>query len=494
MSLRDQAIRGVFWSAIQNWGSALLGMAVFIVLSRMLGAEAIGLLALANIVIVFMDIFLRQGFGQALVQRSDLEPDHLNTAFWINVLLGVALMLMMIAGAGWVAALFDEPRLAPVIRWLSPGLLLGALNNTPQAILQRNMAFKSLAIRSLVGVTCGGAVGIGMALMGYGIWSLVGQHLTAAAIGTVVLWTASGFRPSFRISLRHFRDLFSFGIHIIGSELLTFMSQRSYGLLIAYFLGTEALGFYNIAQRLLRVMTQVLTQTISSVALVTFSRLQHATDRMRQAYYTATQMTSAIAFPAFMGMAVLAPELVRGLFGDSWDESIPVMRVLAAMGILQSVGYFNGAVLLACGKPNWRLALISLNALINVIAFVVVVRWGILAVAAAFVIRAYLLFPLSFLTVRKLIALRTKTYAQNLVSPLVCSLAMVVVLVALKYVLADRLQVHTALGLYILLGIAAYTLAIHRFAPELAGQLRGLVAAAVSGKGERTSKPDRLNG
>ena len=479
MTLRDQTIRGVFWSAIQNWGSALLGTAVFIVLSRMLGADAIGLLALANIVVVFIDIFLRQGFGQALVQRSELEPGHLDTAFWINVVTGVVLMLAVMTGAGWMAALYGEPRLGPVLQWLSLGLLIGALNNTPQAILQRNMAFKSLAIRSLVGVAGGGAVGISMALMGYGIWSLVGQHLTAAAIGTVVLWTASGFRPGFKVSVRHFRDLFAFGVHIIVAEMLAFLSRRSAGLLIGYFLGTETLGYYNVAQRLLRVMTKVLTQTVSSVAFATFSRLQHATDQMRQAFYTATQMTSAIAFPAFLGMAVLAPELIRGLFGEKWDASIPVLRILAFVGLLNSVGAFNGVVMLACGKPNWRLAIMFVNTAVNVTALLLVVQWGILAVAAAFVVRRYLLFPIEVWALRRLIGIEPITYLRRFAPPLAGSVAMALAVGATVHFLDGVTSVRATLATAIIIGIGVYVLAIHLIAGNMARQLRELARSAV---------------
>ncbi len=482
MSLRDQAIRGVFWSAIQNWGSALLGVCVFIVLAHLLDAEAFGLLALANIAIVFMEIFQRQGFGLALVQRSEIEPAHLDTAFWINIVMGILLTALGVSAAGFGAALFDSPELAPVIRWLSLSLLIGALSGTPQAILRRKMAFKSLAIRSLVGVTGGGVVGISMALSGCGVWSLVAQHLTAAAIGTVVLWSASGFRPGFNVSMRHFRDLFSFGVHILASEIVGVVSRSADRLLIGLFLGMTAVGYYEIALRLLTLMTQVLTQTVSTVAFATFSRLQHATDQMRHAFCTATRMTSAIAFPAFLGMAVLAPELVHGLFGDQWEPSIPVMRVLAFVGILQSIAFFNGSVLMACGKPQWRLALISLNALVNVIAFLVVVRWGILAVAAAFVIRAYVLFPLTFLAAGRLIALRPITYLQPLAAPLAASLIMVVVVSASKHFLGGTASVHLTLGVGIILGIVTYALAIHWFAPELAGQLRDFARTPLTGK------------
>jgi len=495
MSLREQAIRGAFWSGIQNWGSALLGAGVFIVLARTLDTKSFGLLALAALVVNFMEIFLRQGFGQAIVQRQELETGHLDTAFWMNVVGAIVMTLVAVTGGGLIAAAFHEPDLSRVIRWLSLSLLIGALNATPQALLQRRMMFKSLAIRSLVAVAGGGVVGITMALTGCGVWSLVGQHLTAAGIGTVVLWTASGFRPGLNVSRRHFRDLFGFGVYIIGADLLAFLTQRWDRLVIGLFLSTQAVGFYDVAQRLLTVMTQVLTQTLSTVAFAAFSRLQQEKEQMRHALYTTTRLTSAIAFPAFLGMAVLAPELVRGLFGPGWEPSIPVMRVLALVGILQSVGFLTGGVMLACGKPSWRLAIMVLNLVVNVAAMLLAVRWGILAVAAAYAIRGFLLWPLSIAAVRILIGVDPRAYLQSLTAPLVASLVMVAAVAAVQYALGGRGAVFLTLAAGIMVGALTYVLAVYLLAPDLAGQVQELFRAARRGGtvGETATPLGNLN-
>lgn len=479
MSLREKAIKGVVWSGVQNWGSSLISSAVFVVLARLLQPEVFGLVALALAFAGFMEIFLRQGFAQALIQRDDLEPGHLDTAFWITVLMGAVLTVVGIAVAGLVGTLFNEPDLTPVIRWYSLTLLIGALSNTQQAILQRRLAFRSLAIRSLVAAVAGGVVGITMALRGFGVWSLVGQALTIGLVGAVVLWTASDWRPGFNVSRRHFQELFSFGAYVMGLGGLTFLNRRADTLLIGYFLGPVKLGYYNIAQRLLQVMTQVLTQTVSSVALPIFSRLQHDAGQMRSAFYTVTRMTSVIAFPAFLGMLVLAPELVRGLFGTRWEESIPVMRVLALMGILHSVTFFSGTALMASGKPSWRLAIGMVNSLVNVTALMLVVRLGIVWVATAFVVRAYLLSPLSLLALRKLIHVEPITYLRQFTAPLIGSLGMVLIVLGAKRLLLDLTALHFALPLCILIGIVVYSLGILLIAPSLAREVLELLRVAV---------------
>jgi len=444
-----------------------MGTGVFVILARLLEPKSFGLLAMAAVVINFMDVFLRQGLGQAIVQRKDLEPGHLDTAFWINVGSAGLLAFLAFAGAGLCAALFREPDLAPVVRWLSVGLLIGGLNATPQAILARDMAFKSLAIRSLLAVGGGGIVGITMAVCGYGVWSLVGQHLTAAGIGTVVLWRASGFRPGLNVSRKHARELFSFGAFVMGIDVLAFVAMRVDVLMLAYFLTAVEVGVYEVAFRLLRTMTKVLTQTISAVALSTFSRIQHDRAQLRSAYLTATQMTAVVAFPAFVGVAVLAPDLVHVLFGPKWEASITPMRVLSFVGMLYAVFYCNEPVVLACGKPAWRFLLALIQAVVQVIAVAIAVRWGVIGVAAAFVIRVYLLAPLSVVVLRRLINLHWGELAARLSLPLGAALVMAGCVWLVRSLSVGIAPLPASLGLCIIAGVAVYAVTLRVLAPSL---------------------------
>ena len=169
MNLREKAAKGVLWSAIQNWGMEGISFLTFIALSRLLVPEAFGLVALASVFTALAQVFLDQGFGAAIVQRADLEREHLDTAFWISVLTGILLTVGGIAASGLLAAFFGEPRLAPVLRWLSLSFIFGALSSTQMAILRRKLAFKSLAARSLAATTVGGFVGVSMAFAGFGV-------------------------------------------------------------------------------------------------------------------------------------------------------------------------------------------------------------------------------------------------------------------------------------------------------------------------------------
>ena len=465
MSLQQKATKGAMWAAIQNWGSQFGALIVFLVLARLLTPEDFGLVALANVFLAFVQVFLNQGFPQALIQREDLDPEHIDTAFWTNIAVGVVLASVGIIAAPWVAAAFNRTALTSVLRWFSLLLIVSSLVDVQEALLERAFAYQYLAMRSLIGLVISGIVGIALALLGAGIWSLVAQQIIYETVGMLVLWRASDWRPRLRFSSAHFQDLFKFGRNILAFNVLGFINSRSDDLLIGYFLGPTALGFYSLAYRILSVMTQVLIETSKRVALPTFSRLQHDLPKMRSAFYKVARITSLIAFPFFLGTAVLAPKIVPFIFGEQWMASVPVLQGLALVGIFRSLSKFKGAVFLAVGQPEWKVKLGLLSSSLNFIGFAIAVRWGIVAVSVAYLIRAFILFPNVQLILSRLIKVSIFKYLRQAIAPLAASLVMSGALILLGRSLID-FDIRFQLASLVLAGGIIYLWALRLFAPD----------------------------
>ena len=474
MNLRQKSIRGLFWSAAQSWGGQLVTLVVFALLARLLEPSAFGLIAMANVFVAFTKVFLDQGFAMAIIQRRDLEQGHLNTAFWANVLIGLVLTCLGFAIARPVAQLFDEPQLTPIVRWFSVLFLVSSLSAVQQALLKREFEFKKLAVRSLVAVLLGGIVGISMALQGYGVWSLVGQQLTNSIVQLALLWGLSHWRPSFDISVRHFKDLFSYGANIVGINITEFLNRNADKFMIGYYLGPIALGYYAVAYKLLETLSLLFASVTSQVTFSSFSAMQSNTERMRNAFYSATQLTSLVTFPMFAGLAVIAPTFVILIFGPQWQASVPVVQVLMLVGILESVYLYNANVMLAMGKPSWRFKLNLLNSLVNVVGFVIAVRWGIVAVAAAYVIRAYLLSPIPLVLVQRLIDIRISTYLRNFSVPLLAAAVMVITVFFASPNIASHVSPIWHVALSILLGMIVYFVMAAILSPSLVSQARDM--------------------
>ena len=484
------AVRGLAWTMLRSVSSRLVGSVVFVVLARLLDPKAFGTVALASVFVVFLSLLVESGFGEAVIQRKQVTDEDLNTAFWVNNAFGLVLALTMAACAGWLATLFHQPELAPVLRALSLVFVLAALASVPQALLRRELRFRQLALRGLTATIAGGAVGVGMALAGLGVWSLVGQILANTLVGTAVLWLACSWRPGATVSRSSFVALFRFGANILGERVALFASRRSDDFLIGLVLGPVALGLYTAAYRILLLLTEVIIWTVEGVVFPVFSRLQGDPERSKRAFYTVTQLCSAVATPAFLLLAVLAPELTLVAFGPKWTGAIPVMRVLALVGIPHAVIYFNKAVVNAGGRPNLSFRVAVLTAIVNVVGFVLVVRWGILAVAISYVVCSYLLTPVSFWSVTRVINVEVKRYLRLFVAPMASGLVMLLSVLSAKAALAHEVTGIALIVALVFVAVTVYSLMLYltarRFVMSMLSNGRRLLAVGRPPLADRT--------
>ena len=282
--------------------------------------------------------------------------------------------------------------------------------------------------------------------------------------------------PGTQISRSHFRELFSFGINITGISFLNFFNRRADDLLIGYYLGPVALGYYSVAYRLLLLILQVDNWSNQPSRTTNFfSPCRQQPERIRSAFYKVTKYTSLVSFPIFFGMAAIAPELVKVVFGEEWLPSVPVMQILACMGIWQSVSIFNAKVIVAMGKPDWQFKFYLITAIVNVVSFLLVVEWGIVAVAAAYTIRAYLFSPIPIYLVKKLINIEFVTYWQQYITPFISSVVMAIAISGLKYLLIEKVNDVETLAICTISGIVFYGTIIFLFAPKLSKEMFSLI-------------------
>ncbi len=476
-SLGARAAKGVLWTALGNWGNQIATFVVFVTLSRILVPEAFGLIAYASVFVGLVQLIANQGMLDALVQRPSLDREHLDTAFWTGLGVGVAAMALMMGLAYPIGLAVGEPKLPLVIVGLALSIPIGSTNLVQRALMTRDLAFRSITIRTLVATGVGSVAGIAAAVAGLGVWSLVVQNLANVVAGAVTLWALTSWRPRFGFSRSHFHDLFGYGIHVVAFKILNYFSRRGDDFLIGSFLGAASLGLYAIAYRMLTMIIDLTTNLIDSVAFPVYSRLQDEHHRLREAYYRTSGFVALVSFPVFAGILVLSPEIVEVFFGQKWKDSAPVMQVLALAGVVQAVNYLNSTMLKALGKPSWRVVLSGINMILSLIAFFAAVRHGILAVAIALVIVSYVAIPLSYIAVHRLMPFSAARYLARVGGPLVASVGSGLA----AYGAREALHGHSSV-LVLVLGIGAgalgYAASIALIARPLARDISGLLQSA----------------
>ena len=480
--IKQKATKGVAWTAVGNWGSQLTTFVVFIILTRLLRPEDFGLVAMAAVFTSFVSVFAEQGLGQAIVQRDRLEPEHLDTAFWTNIILGTGLTVLGVLLSGLVAQIYAEPVLQPVVAVLSVSFLFTALSSTQQSLLQRTFDFRALSTRQLVAAIAGGIVGITMAFMGFGVYALVGKALITSLVGTIVLWRVSDWRPRFAYSREHFHELFGFGMSMVGVRITNFFRTKLDDFLIGIFLGAQALGYYTVAYRLGRLVLDMFTGVMGNVAITTFARLQNDRDRLRVALHKITGVAGLITFPIFTGLVILAADLINTLSGAQWLPSVPAMRILSVAGFSLSLQYFLAYLIISLGKPNRLLVLNLIITLITAIAFIISARYGIVYVALAYAMVNVSFYAAYLGVAHRLLPLDLRRYLVDGWRFLIPSLLMGIVVYLLNFYLSTTsLNLYLRLALSVLSGVLLYTAIVFFFYHATFIELRQLLFGLLPG-------------
>lgn len=347
--------RALSWSVAMVGGQQVLTALVSFVLAALLGPDSFGLVAMASIYILFMQMLLDQGIP-ALVQIDHLEDEHLDSAFWLVMGVTGIITVASIALAGPWAALNREPELQRVLVLLSLQVPLYGLIVVQEALLRRRMDFRALATRSLVAAAAGGVVGIALALDGAGSGALVAQQLATGVVGAAVLWKVSDWRPRLRFSRRHLRDLAGFSAGSFLASLGVFINVRSDVLLIGAFFGGAAVGLYRLASRFTEVLVDFLSRSIYQVAFPELSRLQNDRQAFARRKRDVMAQSGLLTLPALGVLAGCADQVMR-VFGPEWSGAAPALQVLCVVASVRALTLISSAGLQAIGRPHVLAAL-----------------------------------------------------------------------------------------------------------------------------------------
>lgn len=350
--MKPNAGRSLIWALIESGGLSLLSLLVLFIVARLVGPTELGLVSLALGIVQVLTVVIETSLHDAIVQRQDLQDDHLHTAFWSCAGLSVLFVGGCWLGAPLLADIFGEPALADLLRVMSFGLAMTGIGAVPIAVLRRNFLFKQIAIRSLYARVAAAIAGIGLAIFGYGIWALVVQYLMQTVLNGLLVWPACPFRPARRFSGARLRELISYGALSVGSRIVWISSVRLFTLLVGYFLGVTAVGYLNIAQRVVDTLYDLIAGAAYNLALPFFSRRQDDRASLHSAYYATNEFAAMAVPPVFAGLAVCATPVVLLMLGEQWLPAVPLIQVLAGAATLQFILLFSNAAIMASGRPG----------------------------------------------------------------------------------------------------------------------------------------------
>jgi PST family polysaccharide transporter len=329
-----------------------------VLLARLLTPADFGLAGLAYVVLGLAQPLGDLGLGNAVVQRAELTDRHIRTAFTSSVLVGIAIAVVMAVAAPLGAAAMRDARVTQVLRLLSAGIALRGAAVVAEALLRRHLDFRRPFLIDTVSALVGyGGVAVSLALRGYGVWSLVWGGLVQTLISSTAQLAVVRHPVRPLLARRELQDLLGFGLGAAVSGCVNYVALNGDNFLIGRLMGASSLGLYGRAYGLMNLPQTYAAGVMSSVMFPAFAQVQGEPARVRSAYLLVTRLTAMIAAPAMATLAIIAPHLVRGLYGPQWTGAVIPLQILSIAGYFRALYHLGGIVAHSVGRVYgelWR--------------------------------------------------------------------------------------------------------------------------------------------
>jgi O-antigen/teichoic acid export membrane protein/glycosyltransferase involved in cell wall biosynthesis len=354
------------------------------IMARLLTPRDFGLVAMVSTLTGFLGIFKDAGLSVATVQRDGITHAQVSNLFWVNVAVSGLISVLVAASAPLIAWFYREPLLVGITLALSSIFLLAGLAVQHTALLSRQMRFKAIAVIQVSSALAGTLVGVGMAWLNYGYWSLVGLNLTTSTVALVLTWSASRWRPQFFKPRSGTRSLLNLGVNLTAGTFIYTLAFRLDGLLIGRFWGAVPLGLYTRASAMLSRPLYQFIAPIEAVVIPAFSRLQTQPDRYRQNFIPLYE-GMALGSSFFAGIFfALAHPLTLIVLGPRWEKAAVIFAALSFAALQTPLSQCATWLINSQGRGKDSFFASWVNAIIVVISFIIGLPFGAAGVAIAY--------------------------------------------------------------------------------------------------------------
>jgi lipopolysaccharide exporter len=392
-SLTQKTIHGLKWSYYGIIVNAILQIGFTAMMARLLDATEFGLIAMASVVLKFGSYFAQMGIGPALIQKSIVSDDDIRIAFTYSVLFGAGFAFLVAMLSPLSHLIFQNDAVIPIVRVMSISLILSGIVTTAQCLLRRDLFFKELMIADIASFAIGaGVVGLSMAFLGFGVWSLVASQLTQLIILCAITYyfRPHSIRPLFR--WRTGKTLVTYGSKFSLITFIEFLSYSSDTIMIGRYLGSSAIGIYNRASLLINLPGQYISTSLAKVLFPSMSRVQNEIERLRTGFLSALLFLGILLFALATFVSFSSKEIVLFVLGNKWQESIPILRLLCIAMPFNLLLTLNTIVLDATGKLTAKLIVRIMHLSSFLILCYIFYQYGIMGFAGAFVVNEVIFY------------------------------------------------------------------------------------------------------
>lgn len=414
---RKSIVSGFAWRFSEQVFGQLVSFVVSVILARILLPAEYGTVAIVIIFTTLAGVFISSGLSVSLIQKKNADDLDFSTVFYFNLAFALILYFILFFAAPWIAKLYGLAELTPAIRVMGVCLFVYAVNSVQQAYVSRQLLFQRLFWSSLAGTLLSAAVGIWMAVHGYGIWALIAQKLIDAVFDTLILWFMIAWRPKLLFSIERMKTLFCYGWKLICAALLNTASAK----LRAFFIGTlfsvEDLAFYEKGNQYPQLAVTDISSSIGAVLFPVLSKVQEDPAEIKRLTRRAVRVSSFLMWPSMAVLCVIAEPLVGWMLTDKWLPCVPYFQIACFSLAFMPIHISNLQALKAVGRSDLFLILEAVKTVFSIAVLLVSLPFGVKGIAIGVAISSLLATFINAYPNRKQIGYSYKEQMQDMLPP-----------------------------------------------------------------------------
>jgi O-antigen/teichoic acid export membrane protein len=387
---KEEFVKGILWSAVDKFGIVVVQIILEIVMARLLLPSDYGVMGVVAVFLAIGQVFTDGGFSNALIQKQDRSETDFSTVFFCNIIVSLVIYGFLFFGAPFISQFYNLPVLTDVIRIIGLTIIINSLVFVHKTKLSISLNFKTQAKYSLLSVLFSGAIGLFLALNGYGVWSLVYQSLLLYVLNAVFLIFNLRWVPLFVFSKKSFDTLFYFGSKVLMASLVQAIYNNLYSVLIAKKFSTKELGLYSKANQFTLFPISTLTTVMQRVAFPYLSSYQGDNDKLFTLNQKFTKLNLILIMPFFFMISALSEPIVKIVFSDAWIDLIPLMRILSIAFVFYPIIVNNMFLFQIKNKTQIYLRIEIITKITGILILFATLQYGIIIMSLGLVAQQFL--------------------------------------------------------------------------------------------------------
>lgn len=470
-------VNGVLWKFLERCGTQGIQFVVQLILAKLLSPNDYGTIGLIIIFIALANVFVQSGFNTALIQKKSVDDLDYSSVLIASLIIALLMYILLFLFAPIIAAFYKTEILIDVIRVLSLTLFFGAINSVQVAKISREFDFKLLFKSSILSIIISGIIGVILAYLKFGVWSLVFQQLISQIIVVITLGYAMNIHIKLKISLSRLKTLFSFGSKMLASSLIDALYNNLYGLVIGKVYSSKALGLYNRADQFPSAIIGNINGALQSVMLPAMSVKQNDKLALKGLLRKTIVISCFCVFPMIFGIFVCAETIVRVLLNDTWLDCIVLIQILCLFYAWMPIHTANLQAMNALGRSDIYLKLEIIKRIIGIFFLIISIPFGVIAMAWTRVLSTVIAAALNCYPTKKLINYTFSEQMKDIFPSFFCSIIMVIIIGCFNCITIDNLFVKLLFQL--LVGFFVYLFSSYFFNKDTLFNLIGLLKRVI---------------